>query len=171
MQKIEEKQQSFNDWSAIKLLEQYDPNDLEAVSQPYAYVGDYMVEVELGVSLNEEIAKYEARIKAEEGPLSPGSTTPPEGMSARDIRRKSKRLGWFEKLRDGLQKGADIGWYVVVVGDEERAAPESYGRGSLSTASGEELLPPPPIPALRKVPSSAKLRGFFSRKKTTLEEE
>jgi hypothetical protein len=171
MQKIEEKQQSFNDWSAIKLLEQYDPNDLEAVSQPYAYVGDYMVEVELGVSLNEEIAKYEARIKAEEGPLSPGSTTPPEGISARDIRRKSKRLGWFEKLRDGLQKDADIGWYVVVVGDEERAAPESCERGSLSTASGEELLPPPPIPALRKVPSSAKLRGFFSRKKTTLEEE
>jgi len=164
MQRIEEKQPSFNDWSAVKLLEQYDPDDLEAVCQPYAYVGDYMMEISLGVSLTEEMAKYEAKIKAEEGPLSPTSPgIPGEGMSAREFRRKSRRIGWLEKLRDGLQKGADIGWFVVVVGDEERAIPDIYERGSVSTASGDE-------PYVRSPPRSAGLKGFFNRRKNIPEE-
>ena len=53
-----EKKPSFNDWSVVKLIEQYDPNDMTAVSQPYAYVADYMVEVSLGVAITEEMAKY-----------------------------------------------------------------------------------------------------------------
>jgi hypothetical protein len=167
MQRIDEKQPSFNDWSAVKLLEQYDLDYLEAISQPYAYVGDYMLEVSLGVSLTEEMAKYEAKIKVEEGPLSPASPgTPGEGMSAREFRRKSRRLGWLEKLRDGLQKGADIGWFVVVVGDEERAAPDMYKRGSVSidsAASGDE-------PYLRSPPRSAGLKAFFNRRKKIPEE-
>ncbi|TVY71359.1 hypothetical protein LSUE1_G009455, partial [Lachnellula suecica] len=82
MHKLEEKRPTFNDWSAVKLLEQYDPNDLEAVSQPYAYVGDYMVEVSLGLSLSDEMAAYEARLKAEEGPTTPARPrTAGEGMS------------------------------------------------------------------------------------------
>ncbi|KAL2060972.1 hypothetical protein VTL71DRAFT_9024 [Oculimacula yallundae] len=135
-----EKPPTFNDWSAVKLLEQHDPDDLATVSQPYAYVADYMIEIPLGISITEEIAKYDAKMKEEEMPLSvPGTpstpgmsstinstekgglNTPP--LSAREIRRRSRRLGWFEKLRDGLQKGEDIGWFVVHCGDEERKAP------------------------------------------------
>lgn len=166
MQRIEEKrkQPAFNDWSAVKLLEQYDPDDMDAVSQPHAYVGDYMMEVSLGVSLTEEMAKYEARVKGEEDLLGSASAgTLGDGMSAREFRRKSRRLGWLEKLRDGLQKGADIGWFVVVVGDEERAPPDVCMRGSVSTASGEESY-------IRSPPRSAKLRGLFGRRKTIPEE-
>jgi exonuclease III len=73
-------------------------------------------------------------------------------MSAREIRRKSRRLGWFEKLRDGLQKGADIGWFVVVCGDEERAAPSlDVERTSEEDTDEEE----------QRTPRSAGLRGFF----------
>jgi exonuclease III len=84
-------------------------------------------------------------------------------LSARDIRRISRRLGWFEKLRDGLQKGADIGWFVVVCGDEERASPE-IEIGTTSEDTEEEDL---------KTPRSAGLRSFFgtvSRKKSIPEE-
>ncbi|KAN0104947.1 hypothetical protein V8E51_010692 [Hyaloscypha variabilis] len=180
------KKPTFNDWSVVKFIEQYDPNDMSSTSQPYAYVGDYMVEVKLGASVNEEIAKYEARQRAEElplnspaSPISPGtpgtpiigssgdlnSPGPQAGvLSAREIRRKSRRLGWFEKLRDGLQKGADIGWFVVVCGDEERAAPSmDVGRTSEDTEEEEDV----------RTPRSAGLRGFFGtvgRKKNIPEE-
>jgi hypothetical protein len=166
-----QKKVSFNDWSVVKFVEQYDPNDLTSTSQPYAYVGDHIVEVKLGVSVNEEIAKYEARQRAEEAPLnspvspvspvSPGTPAIPNvgasgdlsspGLSARDIRRISRRLGWFEKLRDGLQKGADIGWFVVVCGDEERASPD-IEIGTTSEDTEEEDV---------KTPRSAGLRSFF----------
>ncbi|TAQ91060.1 hypothetical protein B7494_g615 [Chlorociboria aeruginascens] len=137
MSKPEKKKIKFNDWSSVKLLEQYDPADELAVSQPWAYVADYIIPVDLGVSVTEEMSKYESKLK-EEGSMSPPSTPGSSaisgtssgadqlspGMSARDIRRKSKRLGWFEKLRDGLQGGEEIGWYVVVCGDEDRLSPE-----------------------------------------------
>ncbi|TVY31573.1 hypothetical protein LOCC1_G008591 [Lachnellula occidentalis] len=164
-QRIEEKhkQPAFNDWSAVKLLEQYDPEDMYATSQPHAYVGDYMVEVSLGVSVTEEMAKYEARVKGEEEELSSANVgTPGDGMSARDFRRKSRRLGWLEKLKDGLQKDGEIGWFVVVVGDEERAVPDESRGGSVSTASEE--------PYVRSPPRTAKLKGFFGRRKTITEE-
>jgi hypothetical protein len=167
------KKPAFNDWSVVKFVEQYDPNDLYSVSQPYAYVADYMIEVTLGASISEEVAKYEARQRKEEEPLStPTSGTPgtpgvgasgdltSPSLSARDIRRKSRRLGWFEKLRDQLQKGSDIGWYVVVCGDEERAHP-SMEIDRTSEDSGEDQL---------RTPTSARLRGFFNRKKSIPEE-
>ncbi|KAG4428256.1 hypothetical protein IFR05_016262 [Cadophora sp. M221] len=164
-----EKKPTFNDWSAVKLVEQHDPDDLGAVSQPYAYVADYMIEVPLGVSITEEMARYDAKMKEEEPPLSapgtpatPGSSgnekgdlhTPP--LSAREIRRRSRRLGWFEKLRDGLQKGEEIGWFVVVCGDEERKAPSVTSEENASEGSEE----------VEKAPKSAGLRGFFGRKKS-----
>ncbi|KAH7312949.1 hypothetical protein BKA65DRAFT_516966 [Rhexocercosporidium sp. MPI-PUGE-AT-0058] len=153
---------TFNDWSAVKLVEQHDPDDLETVSQPYAYVADYMVEIPLGVSITEEMAKYDAKMKEGEVPLTPstpsnGSSdkgelhTPP--LSAREIRRRSRRLGWFEKLRDGLQKGEDIGWFVVVCGDEERKAPSVVSEEDESEGSEVEK------------PRSASLRGFFGKKR------
>jgi hypothetical protein len=174
-----EKKVSFNDWSVVKLVEQYDPDDMTAVSQPYAYVGDYMVEVTLGASLTDEMAKYESKLKGDDAPMSmpvtpasPGTpATPGTGnvgdinspaISAREFRRKSRRLGWFEKLRDGLQKGEEIGWFVVVCGDEERAAPsmdELDGRPSTST-TGSDSTP-------QRTPRSAGMRGFFHKKKVS----
>ena len=165
-----EKKPSFNDWSVVKLLEQYDPSDMKAVSQPYAYVADYMVEVSLGAAITEEMAKYEARIKGEESPMSPvtpgtpgmpgagvsGDLASPNrspSMSMRDMRRKSRRLGWLEKLRDGLQKGEDIGWHVVVCGDEERASPSMESiRGR--TEDYDQL----------RTPRSAGFKGFFRKR-------
>lgn len=153
------KRPSFNDWSVVKLLEQYDPSDM-AVSQPYAYVADYMVEVSLGVAVAEEMAKYEAKMKTEDGPMSPVTPGthvggPAKIPSVRDLKRKDRRAGWFEKLRDKLQDGEDIGWHVVVCGDEERAKPSMECiRGSLGVDDDEQL----------RTPRSAGFRGFFSKR-------
>ncbi|KAI6713262.1 hypothetical protein B2J93_7612 [Marssonina coronariae] len=174
-----EKQPSFNDWSVVKLLEQYDPEDMETVSQPYAYVADYMVEVLLGVSIKGEIERYEAKVKEEESRLSvpetPTSGTSPRAasnengvpisppLSSREIRRRSRRLGWFAKLRDALQDGEEIGWYVVVCGDQERTAPSIVEERGGESVGSEEDEP-------QKAPRSAGLRGFFGRKKNLPEE-
>lgn len=170
---------TFNDWSVVKLVEQYDPSDMQSVSQPYAYVADHMVEVTLGISITEEMARYETRLKGDDAPMTPatpgsahmssgsiGDMGSP-GLSARDARRKSRRLGWFEKLRDGLQNGEDIGWYVVVCGDEERASPsmdimrdrdrDRDSRPSTSTSDG----------TMRR---SGGVRGFFGRRRQEIEE-
>jgi len=152
------KQPAFNDWSVVKLVEQYDPDDMFAVSQPYAYVADYMVEVGLGVSVTDEMAKYEARMRVEEdiAPNTPSSSKNGDlaspALSARDIRRKSRRLGWFEKLKDGLEKGENLGWYVVYCGDVERESPLSRDGVSMEQ---DDI----------RSPKSAGLRGFFNRRR------
>ncbi|KAH6673400.1 hypothetical protein B0J14DRAFT_481712 [Halenospora varia] len=161
-----DKMPNFNDWSVVKLVEEYDPNDLKTVTAPCAYVGDYMVEVKTGISIEEETKKYEAMMRAEEeacvsSPGEPG--TPGEGLSARDIRRKSRRLGWFEKLRDGLQKGGDIGWFVVVCGDEERDTGIAEDLSESTETGSDEG-------SGSRTPRSAGVRGFFSRKKSTSDE-
>jgi hypothetical protein len=164
---------TFNDWSVVKLVEAYDPTDLQSSTQKYAYVADHLVEVTLSVSISEQIAIYENKLREAEGILSPNTPSSPgtpgmavegasgelnreglSGMSARELRRKSRRLGWFEKLRDGLEKGADIGWFVVVCGDEERASP-SLVRDTEDEEEEEPL----------KSPRSAGLKGFFGRRK------
>ncbi|KAG9231622.1 hypothetical protein BJ875DRAFT_111613 [Amylocarpus encephaloides] len=152
----------FNTWSVIKLLEQYNLDDLNPPDSPYAYVADYILRVDLGISIADEINKYEAIQRAEEASVNNPASPPGEGgLSAREIRRKSRRLGWFEKFRDELQKGADIGWYVVVCGDEERdtGMPSAeFIEGSISEDSAEE--------EVSRTPRSAGLRGFFGRKKS-----
>ncbi|PBP17305.1 hypothetical protein BUE80_DR011779 [Diplocarpon rosae] len=170
-----DKQPSFNDWSVVKLLEQYNPENMESASQPYAYVADYMVEVLLGVSITEEMARYEAKVKEEESRLSvpgtpgtPGTSGfPPKApsqekgglisppLSSREIRKRSRRLGWFTKLRDALQAGEEIGWYVVVCGDQERAAPSMVEEREDGSEEEEE--------GPQKAPRNAGLRGFFGR--------
>ena len=166
-----EKVLSFNDWSVIKLLEQYDPTDMHSVSQPYAYVADYMTEVKLGASLTEEIGNYEARQRAEEVMSIPGTPGTPglgitgdigsPSMSARDIRRKSRRLGWFEKLRDGLQKGEEIGWFVVVCGDEERASPSMEASRERSSEGSDDTP--------QRTPRSSGFKSLFGKKKNLQE--
>jgi hypothetical protein len=160
------------------LLEQYDPTDMYSTSQPYAYVADYMVEVTLGASLTDEICKYEAQIRNDDVPDTPLSEEAPDiyGLNGagdattltngRGLGRKTRQPDWFEKLRDGLQNGCDIGWFVVVCGDEERAPPtaetlrfKSNGRPSITSDGSSSL----------KVPRSAGFRGFF-KKKVAMEE-
>lgn len=164
----------FNDWSVVKLLEQYDPNEESNPSQPYAYVADYIVPVTLSLDIGAEMASYEEKQCAEAQPLlSP--TTPslppvipsngtsgalPTGLSEREMKRKSRRLGWFEKLRDQLAKTESIGWYVVVCGDEERMVPDLSGleiEVMQKTKAGDDDLRP-------KTPKSAGMRGFFGKK-------
>lgn len=109
------------DWSVVKLLEEYDPLNLEEVSRPYAYVADYVVPIDLSVSIADEIQKYEACVKADHDPPIMGPESDERG---RKKSNKQQRTGWFEKLRDQLQRGEDIRWYVVVNGDEVRDWPE-----------------------------------------------
>ncbi|KAH7160301.1 AorFlbE-like protein [Dactylonectria estremocensis] len=84
-----------NSWSAVKLLEEFDPEDTRLPCRPYAYVADYVVRVDLSANVVDEMAKYRMRQQDE----------------------------WFHRLRDELQKGEDIRWYVVVCGDDVREVP------------------------------------------------
>lgn len=94
--------------SPVKLLEEYDPEEKELAMRPYAYVADYVVRVDLGVSVSEEMARYEEeRRKAAE-------------------EEKEGEAPWFERLSEGMQtmqKQEPIQWHVVVCGDEERHVP------------------------------------------------
>ncbi|KAK4103741.1 hypothetical protein N658DRAFT_394596, partial [Parathielavia hyrcaniae] len=105
----------LDSWSAIKLLEEYDPHDLTAVSRPYAYVADYAVRVDLSCSIVDEIARYEQQQLQS---AYPAIAIPSRGAPA------GEGLGWFEQLRDQLQRGEEIRWYVVVNGDEVRDWPD-----------------------------------------------
>ncbi|KAK3987835.1 hypothetical protein QBC44DRAFT_399601 [Cladorrhinum sp. PSN332] len=79
--------------SPFTLLEQYDPSNLSSASAPYAYVADHVVKIDLSCDLAEEIKKYDGKD------------------------------GLLEKLRDEIEKGEEVKWYVVVCGDEERGWP------------------------------------------------
>lgn len=94
----------LHSWSAVKLLEEYDPDDLTRVSRPYAYVADYVVRIDLSVDVVGEMAKYESTV--------------------------GKTNGWFGKLKDELQDGEEIRWFIVVCGDENRDAPTEDGESS-----------------------------------------
>lgn len=179
----------------MKLLEQYDPSDLsnQAISQPYAYVADHMLEIKLGVSISEEMSLYDAKARAESvdlgaenAPFSvPTSPTSAHGsgsssgngtvLSARELRRRMSRLGWFDKLRDNLQVDGEIGWFVVVCGDEDRAAPEEDMEEDTETVIGDdglgseddEILNTPRREGYSSasMSRSAGLRAMFGRKK------
>lgn len=55
-----------------------------------------------------------------------GSSTPSRRPSIARLRRQERQLDWISQLRDKLQPTAEMGWYVVVVDDEERALDEDY---------------------------------------------
>lgn len=141
-----------NEWSAVKLLEEYDPTDLTSASRPYAFVADHVVRVDLNVSIVEEMARYEDRMAAE-----PSAERAMAAPSSDDYKNKlngkkstGKKAGWLEKLRDQLQLGEDIRWYVVVCGDEEREVDEEVleesraARENTYTAREEPPLPKAP---------------------------
>jgi hypothetical protein len=155
-----------------------------------------MVDVKLSADIAGEMAAYNDRARSETAMISPGFmspgpasqdlspsppgstemntrhgtglTVPDEKMSAREFRRRSRRLGWFEKLRDSLQKEENIGWYVVVCGDDARTegvenmAPNAdYDQYSSTEGEDTEKEIEPPL----RVPRSAGLKGFFRRDK------
>lgn len=111
------------DWSPVKLLEEYDPNNLQEVSRPYAYVADYVQRVDSSCSIVEEIAKYEQQVR----PSPNSAVTRQYSRGSPNGEQVSTRLksgtGWLEQLRDQLQRDEEIQWYVVVNGDEERVWP------------------------------------------------
>jgi hypothetical protein len=164
----------FNDWSVVKLLEQYDPDDESNPSQPFAYVADYMVPVTLSIDIVAEMAAYEEKQRTEAQPLLSSGIASPQpvasnngtsgtestSFSEREMKKKGRRFGWFEKLRDQLAKTESIGWYVVVCGDEERTVPDlsglEIGVGQMGKAGEDDLRP--------KIPRSVGMRGFFSKK-------
>lgn len=102
------------EWSPVKLLEEFDVEETVEACRPYAYVADYAVRVDLSANIAEEMAKYEKIACEQEGP-------------------------WLEKLRDQLQSGADILWYMVVCGDEERAVPDLYEEAGDETPTRHEV--------------------------------
>ncbi|KAK5998297.1 hypothetical protein PT974_00672 [Cladobotryum mycophilum] len=154
-----------NDWSPVKLLEEYDPEEMAISARPFAYVADYAIRVDLSAGLDEEKAKYEAQLK--------------EGNQG----------DWFERLRDELQAGEPIGWYVVVCGDEERFAPrddnddaeedyqeEYYEETPRPKTAGAAPSGSKPIikssdqPSLRHKMSRAGLRRLFGKKDSPIPE-
>ncbi|KAH6607776.1 lbe protein [Trichoderma cornu-damae] len=86
--------------SAVRLLEEYDPEETSSPSRPFAYVADHAIRIDLSANVLEEMAKYEA------------------------LAKERNEGNWLERLRDELQAGAPIEWYVVVNGDEERGVPQ-----------------------------------------------
>lgn len=114
-----------------------------------------MIRIDLGISIAEEINKYEALKRAEE--ISVNGTA--GELSAREIRRKSRQLGWIEKLRDGLQQGGELGWFVVVCGDEERVFDTGVREESISEESEGEV-----AAAAVTTTKTTGLRDFFGRK-------
>lgn len=117
------------DWSPVKVLEEHDPSNLDEVSRPYAYVADYVQRIDSSCSIVEEIARYEHMVRASREPAVTGPSSDETLNGKRDTARLGGLAGWFEQLRDQLQRGEEIRWYVVVNGDEEREWP---AEGSLS---------------------------------------
>jgi hypothetical protein len=126
------------DWSVVKLLEEYDPLRLDEASRPYAYVADYAVRIDLSASIFDEIARYEERVRADRDPPITGRSD--EGTPGQSKKKDGKKpqqgsgAGWFEKLRDQLQRGEQIRWYVVVNGDEVRDWPDEPEGEAATTA-------------------------------------
>ncbi|KAH7238856.1 hypothetical protein BKA59DRAFT_262608 [Fusarium tricinctum] len=87
----------MHSWSPVKLLEEYDVDDMATACRPYAYVADHAVRIDLSVDVAGQMAKYYEKMAGDDG--------------------------WIVKLRDELQKGEPVRWYIVVCGDVVREVP------------------------------------------------
>lgn len=124
-------------WSPVKLLEEHDPANLDEVSRPYAYVADYARRIDASCSIVEEIQRYESRVRRSRAPAVTGPSSDEMLCKRRDGSGKGPGGGWFEQLRDQLQRDEEIRWYVVVNGDEERAWPIGSRPDSSRTSVGQ----------------------------------
>ncbi|KAI0908220.1 hypothetical protein F4823DRAFT_512905 [Ustulina deusta] len=113
----------FENSLPIRFLEEFDPKDESMASGPWAYVADHVVPVNTSVSIADEMFRYEARMKRDPNRAMHG---PSDEYGRKVFGSSSKKAGWLEKLRDQLQRGESIRWYVVVCGDEERENPTGY---------------------------------------------
>lgn len=118
-------------WSPVTLLEEYDPSNLSEVSRPHAYVADHVVRIDSAASVVEEIQRYEQSVR--HAPVPPVTGSSSDEMLCKQQRRGPGTGGWFERLRDELQRDEEIRWWIVVNGDEERAW--NGGGGSVEESS------------------------------------
>ena len=79
----------------LRFIEQYDPDDIVAKDQPYAYVCDIVQEIKLGIDVDE----------------------------VRGAGLGEEQWAALAELRDKVAPGEKLGWFVVVNGDLERWAP------------------------------------------------
>lgn len=152
----------FNARSPVKLLEQFDPDDLSVVSQPYAYIADYIVDVRLSADIAGEMEAYEKRVhdeaesarrrlngreaatsvdkmitgdsKIEADNMPVIDEKPPEGNDHK-APTTNPDDHWLGKLKDALQKDEKVGWYIVHCGDEDR---DDEGMDAFSIPEEEE---------------------------------
>lgn len=156
----------FNDWSPIKLVEQYDPEEKYVCSQPYAYVADYLIKVDLSVALDDQIQKYE-KFRAEQCESHEESQNI-GSLACESVEDKSKikenlqkpEKDWFERLRNELEKESDIGWYVVYCGDQEREIP-AWVQKELSNEDPAVMTSP-------KTPWSASFKSLFKGRRSDI---
>jgi hypothetical protein len=87
--------ESMDHLKELRFVEQYDPEELDVSSQPYAYVADICQEIKLGLDIDDFRGKGVA----------------------------SDQWQAMLELRDRIAPEERVGWYVVVCGDEERYAP------------------------------------------------
>lgn len=136
------------DWSPVKLLEEYDPANLEEVSRPYAYIADYVKRIDASCGIVEEIQRYELQVRYSPVPPITGSSSDEMLNEDRDTSELGRDAGWFEQLRDKLQQNSKIKWYVVVMGDEERVYPIERAGADFR-----------PLPVQQKTPKQLNLNG------------
>ncbi|RYO79438.1 hypothetical protein DL762_008182 [Monosporascus cannonballus] len=115
---------SPSDWSAVTLLEEFDPANLSIVSGPWAYVANHVVRIDTSTSVAEEIVRYESLEKSRDPRATSG---PSDGTGGKLDTMASEDAGWLERLRDKLQRNEAIKWYVVVCGDEDRTGQSPDG--------------------------------------------
>ena len=134
-------------WSAVKLLEEYDPEEMREPSRPYAFVAHAVARVDLHLDLAEAMAKYRTIFM-------------------------QKDTNWFGMLRDELQKDEPITWYVVVCGEENRSQGDMAsigdgdgdGNGELEEDTGKAQSSSPRKSVARKKSKGEGLRRLFHRK-------
>ncbi len=112
-------------WSAVQLLEEFNPADLSVVSGQWAYITDHAVRIDTSAPVIEEMLRYNSleesrEYKAMNGPGDETGQWP-------NTTAEAEQTGWLEKLRDKLQADEPIRWYVVVCGDEDRQRQDSLG--------------------------------------------
>lgn len=106
-------------WSAVKILEEYNHKETRVHTRPYAFVADCVVRVELDVDVNEEMGTMGKKMLEEDG------------------------HAWFEQLNEKLQPEEAIKWYIVVCSDELRSiGPQNDADSGDQQTSGEELSRP-----------------------------
>lgn len=110
----------------LRFIEQHDPKDTKILSQPHAFVCDVVHEVELSADI---------------GAITNKGI--PENQWAA-----------MADLRDKLHEGAELGWSVVVCGDEERAVDDDEDESD-DDEDDEYVEGPSARPQARPPPRSA----------------